>query len=130
MDNADKITQYLQVARDNIIACGLLYPKGNNGSGTSIQFPSGDNVAIASLECPGNPAAYKNIWNGISAGAYLQPLPTGYNSASYTNNADDMKIVLTSASAQRETFNLVTKHFGPNEIEINSDTQITFWIKK
>lgn len=128
-ENSEALYQYLINARDNIVACGLLYPRGDNGTGFSVQFPGGTDKTISTLECPGNTAANKSLWSGKSTAAYLQPLPVGFDQGLYTNDANGIKLVVTSQVAQAEVFELVARKFAANEVEYTAE-KIILWIKK
>jgi hypothetical protein len=87
------------IVRSRVLACGIEYPTGNNGTAFRVQYPAATvAINISALTCPG--AANANLWT-LMDGLTLPQTVSGFNSWQYTNDAASMRLTLTATSADR-----------------------------
>ncbi|MFO0753551.1 MAG: hypothetical protein U0411_09540 [Thermodesulfovibrionales bacterium] len=91
---ASQIVAQANMIRQKVLVCSLLYPGGNNGTGSHISYPGGSDAAVSTLSCPGSG---QNLWTGVD-GQALPKAPDGFNDWKYSNDAASVRISLRAAS--------------------------------
>lgn len=87
------ILDQVQLIRNRILVCGVSYPTGDNQTGVRSMYPATPgSLLLADAVCPGQPLP-NNLWTGTN-GLILPPVPPGYQSWTYTNDAASMRIEL------------------------------------
>lgn len=83
------------IIRERVLACAIMYPNGDNGTGFHIAYPGGTGVAVSTLTCPGSSV---NLWTGIDGAMSLPPI-TGFGVWTYANDATSVRISITTTSS-------------------------------
>lgn len=79
------------IIRSRVIACGISYPSGDNGSGFHPRFPATPTSGlVVDMVCPGQPAP-NNLWTGVG-GMSLRASPGGFSGWKYTNDGANIRI--------------------------------------
>lgn len=127
---ATQLVAQANLIRQKITHCVVEYPEGDNGTGTSVQYPSGNNIEVSTLTCPGAPVGSNNLWTGVD-GTFLPPQPTGFTSWKYTNDAGGVKIVIQTsiANTYAPAMNKALAKFNTNEALVSGDV-FTVFVKK
>lgn len=93
------VTAQAGIIRSRILACGIEYPTGNNGTIYRTQYPSGITATnVATLTCPG--AANSNIWTLLD-GVTPPNRVNGFGIWQYTNDATNMRLTLVANNPDR-----------------------------
>lgn len=110
----NRIVSQASIIRSRILACGIEYPQGNNGSGFRAQYPAATTaVDIALLTCPG--ANNANLWTLLD-GLSSPPVLAGFSNWSYVNDGTSLRITIqpTNTDGKNAMPNVVSS-LGANQ---------------
>lgn len=107
------------IIRSRILACGIEYPTGNNGTTYRVQYPAATTLTdISNLTCPG--ANNANIWtllDGLSAPLQIN----GFNNWQYINDGSGMKLSITAVNVNKGSlFPQITTALGSGQASYNN----------
>lgn len=125
------VLSQLQLVRGRIIRCVINFPGGDNGTGTFVQFPAGEDVQVSSLTCPGAPSGADALWGGVR-GAFLPLPPKNFDEWHYTLDATGVRVVLTPTSTTQVTtavMSQVASKFRATEVSV-VDGDLVVWINR
>lgn len=111
--------------RSRILACGIEYPAGNNGTSYRTQYPAGTAATNASaLTCPG--AANANIWTLLD-GLNAPNTVSGFGNWQYYNDGTNMRITIVANTQDRiNMLNTLVRMLGPQASITGGNTIV--WI--
>lgn len=96
-ETKNTILDEFKIIRSRVIACGIAYPSGNNGSGFHPRFPATAGTGlVADLVCPGQ-AAPNNLWTGVG-GMMMPAQPGGFSPWRYTNDGTNVRISIGAST--------------------------------
>lgn len=96
-NRAALLDQY-HLIRSRILACGINFPYGDNGTTFRIRYPATPGSGLVrDLTCPGQDPP-NNLWTGLN-GLILPAEPPALNPWRYENDATSMRLSIQARSA-------------------------------
>lgn len=95
--NRAVILDQYHLIRARILACGINYPHGDNGTTFRVRYPATGSGFVSDLTCPGQDSS-NNLWTG-TGGTMLPAVPPAFNPWNYANDATSMRITISARSA-------------------------------